>query len=105
MASRVYDELYAEYGRMPTEEEVLLRLQRRVARDCASASTEARPLNLSKTSVNGPQMRPLPRVPGIRHGAWRNHESADSRRPPRRAGHTGHTAGRKCRWCSVPFGR
>ena len=42
MASRVYDELYAEYGRMSTEEEVLLRLQRRVRRDHASASTEAR---------------------------------------------------------------
>ena len=42
MASRVYDELYAEYGRMPTEEEVLLRLQRRVGRDRISASAEAR---------------------------------------------------------------
>ena len=42
MASRVYDELYAEYGRMPTEEEVLLRLQRRVGRDRASASAEPR---------------------------------------------------------------
>ena len=42
MASRVYDELYAEYGRMSTEEEVLLRLLRRVGRDRASASAEAR---------------------------------------------------------------
>jgi len=42
MASRVYDEFYAEYGRMPTEEEVLLRLQRRVGRDRASTSAEAR---------------------------------------------------------------
>ena len=40
MASRVYDELYAEYGRMPTEDEVLLRLKRRVGRDRATASAE-----------------------------------------------------------------
>ena len=40
MASRVYDELYAEYGRMPTEEEVLLRLERKLGRDCATASVE-----------------------------------------------------------------
>jgi hypothetical protein len=42
MASRVYDELYAKYGRMPTEEEVLLRLQRRVGRGRGCASAEAR---------------------------------------------------------------
>ena len=42
MASRVYDELCVESGRMPTEEEVLLRLQRRVGRNCAFASAEAR---------------------------------------------------------------
>ena len=40
MASRVYDELYAEYGRMPTEEEVLLRLERKLGRDRATASAE-----------------------------------------------------------------
>jgi hypothetical protein len=42
MASRVYDELYAEYGRMPTEGEVLLRLERKLGRDRAIASAEAR---------------------------------------------------------------
>ncbi len=42
MASRVYDELYAGYGRIPTEEDVLLRLQRRLGRDRDSASAEAR---------------------------------------------------------------
>ncbi len=42
MASRVYDELYAEYGRMPTDEEVRLRLERKLARDRATASAEAR---------------------------------------------------------------
>jgi hypothetical protein len=40
MASRVYDELYAEYGRMPTAEEVRLRLERRLGRDRATASAE-----------------------------------------------------------------
>jgi hypothetical protein len=42
MASRVYDELYAEYGRPPTEGEVLLRLKRKLGRDRATASAEAR---------------------------------------------------------------
>ena len=69
MASRVYDELYAEYGRMPTEEEVLHQLLRRVGRDRAFASVEARNPNLSKTSVQGPKMRPRPRVPGVGPGA------------------------------------
>jgi hypothetical protein len=68
MASRVYDELYAEYERMPTEEEVLLRLQRRVGRDRASASAEARNPESEKTSVQGPKMRSPPRVPGVRLG-------------------------------------
>src|SRR4051812_34011876 len=40
MASRVYDELYAEYGRIPTEEEVLLRLERKLGRYRATASAE-----------------------------------------------------------------
>jgi hypothetical protein len=42
MASRVYDELYAEYGRMPTEGEVLLRLKRKLGRDRATTSAEVR---------------------------------------------------------------
>jgi hypothetical protein len=40
MASRVYDELYAEYGRMPTEGEVLLRLERKLGRYRATVSPE-----------------------------------------------------------------
>ncbi len=42
MTSRVYDELYTEYGQMPTEEEVLIRLERKLGRDRATASAEAR---------------------------------------------------------------
>ena len=40
MASRVYDELYAEYGWMPTDEEVRPRLERKLGRDRAAASAE-----------------------------------------------------------------
>ena len=40
MASQVYDELLAEYGRMPTDEEVRLRLERKLGRDHATASAE-----------------------------------------------------------------
>ena len=40
MASRVYDELYAEYGRTPTEGEVCLRLERKLGRDRVTISAE-----------------------------------------------------------------
>jgi hypothetical protein len=64
MASRVYDELYAEYGRLPTEEEVLLRLQQRVGRDRASAAVEARNLDSEQDSRTGAKdAAPAP-------GAW-----------------------------------
>jgi hypothetical protein len=69
MASRVYDELYAEYGRMPTEEEVLLRLERKLGRERATASAEARNPESEQDRVQGPKMRPLPRLPGVRPGA------------------------------------
>jgi hypothetical protein len=64
MASRVYDELYAEYGRLPTEEEVLLRLQRRVGRDRASAAVEAR----NPDSEQGPRTGAKDAAPAP--GAW-----------------------------------
>jgi hypothetical protein len=69
MASRVYDELYAEYGRLPTEEEVLLRLQRRVGRDRASASTEARNPESEQDPRTG--AKDASPVPGARRQAWR----------------------------------
>ena len=40
MASRVYDELYAVHGRMPTEEEVSLRPEQKLGRERATASAE-----------------------------------------------------------------
>ena len=53
MASRVYDELYAEYGRMPTEKEVRLRLERRVLWDRVAASEEARNLESEQDPRTG----------------------------------------------------
>jgi hypothetical protein len=96
MASRVYDELYAEYGRMPTEGEVLLRLERKLGRDRATASAEdatsrtvaaagslAPPGEVPKGATEGArnpepeqdpragarEMRPPLRVSGVRPGA------------------------------------
>lgn len=70
IASRVYDELYAEYGRMPTEEEVLLRLQRRVGRDRASASAEARNPESEQQDLRTEAKDASP-APGPRHQARR----------------------------------
>ena len=69
MASRVYDELYAEYGRMPTEGEVLLRLERKLGRDHTIASAEAR----------NPESEQNPRT-----GAKDASPAPDSRRQARR---------------------
>jgi hypothetical protein len=69
MASRVYDELYAEYGRVPTEGEVLLRLKRKLGRHHAIASAEARnPESEQDLRTGGAKVRRPPRVPGVRAG-------------------------------------
>ena len=68
MASRVYDELYAEYGRMPTEGEVLLRLQRRVGWDRASASAEVRNPESEQNLRIGTKDASPAWVPGVRPG-------------------------------------
>lgn len=95
MASRVYDELYAEYGRMPTEEEVLLRLERKLGRDRATASAEARNPESETIPVQGPKMRPRPGCPAS--GPARR-ETTGARVVGARngGGHTGRSA---------PFGR
>ncbi len=70
MASRVYDELYVEYERMPTEEEVRLRLEQKLGRDRATTSVEARnPESEQDPRTGGAKDAPPPRVPGIRPGA------------------------------------
>jgi hypothetical protein len=60
MASRVYDELYAEYGRMPTEEEILLRLERKLGRNRVTASAEDA---TSRTAATAGSLAPPGEVP------------------------------------------
>ena len=65
----MYDELYAEYGRMPTEEEVLLRLERKLGRDRATASAEARNPESEQDPRTGAKDASL--APGARRQARR----------------------------------
>ena len=69
MANRVYDELYTEYGRMPTEEEVRPRLARRSYGIARPHRRTLGTVNLSKISVQGPAVRSPLRVPGVKPGA------------------------------------
>ena len=69
MASRVYDELYAEYERMPTEEEDRLRLERKLGRDRATASAEARNSESEQDSRTG--AKDASPAPGARRQAQR----------------------------------
>ena len=50
MASRVYDELYAEYGRRPTQGEVIHRLEQKLGRDRPTASAEDATSSTCRTS-------------------------------------------------------
>lgn len=69
MASRVYDELCVEYGRVPTDEEVCLRLERKLGRDRATASAEARSPESEQDPCTGDKDTSPAQVPGVRPGA------------------------------------
>lgn len=54
MASRVYDEVYAEYGRRPTEEEVILRLEHKLGRNPEALPRQVREAAGRKSRPKGP---------------------------------------------------